>query len=125
MCLHYETNSNKWELFIYMSINNEVLLVHIQSVLPPHFPHQLIITSHKLHQRLLLLPIPYAPSRLLPVIFFEVLLILLIYDVTLISAIQQSDSAIHTHIAVLFQTLFPYGLSQTSEQSSLYSTATR
>lgn len=63
MCLHYETNSNKWELFIYMSINNEVLLVHIQSVLPPHFPHQLIITSHKLHQRLLLLPIPYAPSN--------------------------------------------------------------
>ena len=88
-------------------------------------PHQLIITPHKLHQRLLLLPIPYAPSRLLPVIFFEVLLILLIYDITLISAIQQSDSAIHTHIAVLFQILFPYGLSQTSEQSSLYSTATR
>ena len=31
----------------------------------------------------------------------------LIYNVVLVSSVQQSDSVIHTHTAILFQNLFP------------------
>ena len=41
----------------------------------------------------------------------------MIYNVVLISAVQQSDSVIHTYI--LFHILFHYGLSQDIEYSSL------
>ena len=44
-------------------------------------------------------------------------LLLLIYHVVLISAVQQSDSVIH--ICILFLILFHYGLSQDIESSSL------
>ena len=33
-----------------------------------------------------------------------------IYNVVLVSAVQQSDSVIHIHIFILFQILFPYRL---------------
>ena len=36
----------------------------------------------------------------------------LIYNVVIISAIQKSDSVVHVHASVLFQILFPHGLSQ-------------
>ena len=41
----------------------------------------------------------------------------------IISAVQQSDSAIFTHTSILFQILFPYRLSQNTGQGSLYHTA--
>ena len=44
----------------------------------------------------------------------------LIYNVVLVSSVQQSDSVIH--ISILFQILFPRGLLQSIEQSSLYYT---
>ena len=47
----------------------------------------------------------------------------LIYNVVLVSAVQQSESVIHIHISTLFQILFPYGSLQSIEQSSLCSTA--
>ena len=37
----------------------------------------------------------------------------------LVSGVQQSDSVIHIHVSILFQILFPFGLSQSTEQSSL------
>ena len=43
----------------------------------------------------------------------------LIYTVVLISAVGQSDPVIHTPISILSQVLFPYGLSQNIEWSSL------
>ena len=45
-------------------------------------------------------------------IFIEVYLI---YNVVLVSGIQQSDSVIHTHKSTLFQILFPYRLLQNTE----------
>ena len=49
--------------------------------------------------------------------FFFLIEVELIYNVALISAIQQSDSV--THIYILFHILFHYGLSQDMEYSSL------
>ena len=43
----------------------------------------------------------------------------LIYNVVLVSTIQQSESIIHIHISTLFQILFPNRLLQSIEQSSL------
>ena len=45
-------------------------------------------------------------------------------NVVLISAVQQSDSVIHTcmYLDMLFHVLFHYGLSQDIEYSSLYYT---
>ena len=43
----------------------------------------------------------------------------MIYNVVLVSGIQQSDSVIHIHIFILFQILFPYRLLHNIEQSSL------
>ena len=43
----------------------------------------------------------------------------LIYNVALVSAVQQSESVIHIHISTLFQILFPYRSLQSIEQSSL------
>ena len=43
----------------------------------------------------------------------------LIYNVVLVSGVQQSESAIHIHISTLFQILFPYRSLQSIEQSSL------
>ena len=37
-------------------------------------------------------------------------MLFLIYNVVIISAIQQSDSVIHMHTPILFQILFPYRL---------------
>ena len=44
-----------------------------------------------------------------------------IYNVILVSGVQQSGSVIHIHIHIstLFQILFPYGSLQSTEQSSL------
>ena len=39
--------------------------------------------------------------------------------IVLVSGIQQNDSIIHIHVSILFETLFPYGLLQNIEQSSL------
>ena len=43
----------------------------------------------------------------------------LINNVVLISGVQQSDSVIHIHVAILFQILFPFRLLHNTEQSSL------
>ena len=40
-------------------------------------------------------------------------------NVVLVSRVQQSDSAMHRHISVLFQLLFPHRLLQNPVQSSL------
>ena len=56
--------------------------------------------------------------RSLPVLTFIIYLFIsfielqLFYKVVIISPIQQSDSAIHIHISILSQILFPYRLSQ-------------
>ena len=39
----------------------------------------------------------------------------LIYNVVLVSGVQQSDSVIHLHIFILFQIIFPYRLLQSTE----------
>ena len=39
----------------------------------------------------------------------------MIYNVVLVSGVQQSDSVIHIHISPLFQILFPYRLLQNIE----------
>ena len=44
------------------------------------------------------------------------------YNVVLVSAVQQSESVIHTHISTLFQILFPYRSLESTDQSSLCST---
>ena len=44
----------------------------------------------------------------------------LIYNVVLVSGVQQSDSVIHLHIAILFQILFPCGLLQYIELIFLF-----
>ena len=43
----------------------------------------------------------------------------LINNAVLISGVQKSNSVVHIHVAVLFQTLFPCSLLQNTEQSSL------
>ena len=43
----------------------------------------------------------------------------LIYNVVLLSSVQQSDSVIHMHISILSQIIFPYRLLQNTEKSSL------
>ena len=45
----------------------------------------------------------------------------MIYNIVLLSGVQQSDSAIHIHISVLFYILFSYRLSQNIEFPGLYS----
>ena len=42
-----------------------------------------------------------------------------INNVMLVSVVQQSDSVIHIHISILFQTLFPFKLLHNIKQSSL------
>ena len=61
-------------------------------------------------------------SQCMRILNFYVIL-QLIYNVFLVSGVQQSDSVIHTDISILFQTLFPYRLLQNTEQSSLCYTA--
>ena len=46
----------------------------------------------------------------------------LIYNVVLVSGVQQSNSVIHMHIYILFPILFHYRLLQDIEYSSLYHT---
>ena len=41
--------------------------------------------------------------------FFQFYWSIVIYNVVLISAVQQSDSVIHIHLSILFQILFPLG----------------
>ena len=43
----------------------------------------------------------------------------LIYNVVIISAVQQSASVIYIHTSILFLIIFQYGLSQNNGQSSL------
>ena len=43
----------------------------------------------------------------------------MIYNVVLVSSVQQSESVIHIHIFTLFQILFPDRLLQSIEESSL------
>ena len=43
----------------------------------------------------------------------------MINNVVLVSGVQQSDSVMHIHVAILFQILFPFRLLQSIEQSSL------
>ena len=45
--------------------------------------------------------------------------IYLINNVVLVPGIQQSDSVIHIHVSILFQSLSPFRLLQSIEQSSL------
>ena len=45
----------------------------------------------------------------------------MIYNVALVSCVQQSHSVIHIHIFILFQILFSYRLSQNTEFPVLYS----
>ena len=46
----------------------------------------------------------------------------MINNAVLVSVVQKSDSVAHTHVSVLFQTLFPFRLLHNIEQSSLRST---
>ena len=39
----------------------------------------------------------------------------MIYNVVLVSGVEQSDSVLHIHITILFQILFPYRLLQNIE----------
>ena len=39
----------------------------------------------------------------------------MIYNVALVSGVQQSDSVIHIYVFILFQILFPYRLLQNAE----------
>ena len=51
-------------------------------------------------------------------LFFKFLFyigVYLIYNVVLVSGIQQSDSVLHIHMSILFQILFPYRLLQSTE----------
>ena len=41
------------------------------------------------------------------------------FNVVLVSGVQQSDSVIHIHVSILFQVIFPFRLLQNTEQSSL------
>ena len=41
-------------------------------------------------------------------------------NVVLVPDVQQSDSVIHIHTAILFQILFPFRLLQSIEQRSLF-----
>ena len=43
----------------------------------------------------------------------------LIYNVVLVSAVQQSESVMHIHVFTLFQIIFPYKLLKNIEQRSL------
>ena len=43
----------------------------------------------------------------------------MIYNIVLVSSVQQINSVIHIHISILFQILFPFRLLQDIEQSSL------
>ena len=43
----------------------------------------------------------------------------LIYNVVLVSSVQQSDSVVHIHTYFLFQIIFHYALLQDTEKSSL------
>ena len=43
----------------------------------------------------------------------------LIHNAVLVSALQQSDSVIHVHRPILFQSLFPHRLLQNIDSSSL------
>ena len=43
----------------------------------------------------------------------------MIYNVVLVSGVQQSDSIIHIYVTILFQVLFPFQLLPNIEQSSL------
>ena len=43
----------------------------------------------------------------------------MLYNTVLISAVQQSESAIHIHISPLFWIPFPFRSPQSTEQSSL------
>ena len=38
-------------------------------------------------------------------------------NVALVSGVRQSDSVTHTHVSILFQILFPFGLLHNTEQS--------
>ena len=51
--------------------------------------------------------------------FLNVIGVELIYNVVLVSGVQQSASVIHIHIFILFQILFPYRSLQSIEWSSL------
>ena len=46
----------------------------------------------------------------------------MINNIVFVSGERQSDSIIHIHVSTLFQILFPFGLLQNIEQSSLCST---
>ena len=52
-------------------------------------------------------------------LFFNFIGAYLIYNVVLVSGVQQSDSVIHIHIFILFQILFPLRLLQNNELHSL------
>ena len=58
--------------------------------------------------------------RILQDLFFKIFIgVYLIYNVVLVSGVQQTESIIHIHISTLFQILFPYRPLQSIEQSSL------
>ena len=46
---------------------------------------------------------------------------MLIYNIVLVSGVQQGYSVIHIHTSIFFHILFPYRLLQNIEYSSLYS----
>ena len=46
---------------------------------------------------------------------YGLLFLLLLYNVVLISGVQQSDSVIHINVSILFPILFPYRLLQAIE----------
>ena len=43
----------------------------------------------------------------------------MIYNVVLVSGVEQSDLVIHIHIVILFQIILPFRLLQNIEESSL------
>ena len=66
---------------------------------------------------------PFSPhfEGFLSLSLFFLIEVQLIYNVVLVSGIQQSDSVIHIHIPILFQILFPFRLLQNIEFPVLYS----
>ena len=53
------------------------------------------------------------------IFFFSLIEVSLIYNVVLVSGVQQSDSVVYTYISIFVHILFPYWLLQSTEYSSL------
>ena len=76
---------------------------------PPHRPLDVLCVT----------PIPLFFQRVFIYFLINFIGVQLIYNVVLVSVVQQSESVMHTHISTLFQILFPCRSLQSIEQSFL------